>query len=1368
MGQKWKYGKMYVPDKRQSDDMVLGSYCEFGCYKGHYLVGPSEAECMATERWSSWTVNQPSCHKHSCPALLPTPLLHITYTNGNLFRSFAKFTCAVGYDIPVNMRRVAVCGVDQTWSSVVPHCVDVERPSFKRFPSSKTFYISRHKDTVAVYWEVPEVEDNSGDILAAEQIHGPNQGDALPVGTYHVIYKATDSAGNEARPLNFKITVKEIRCFRVHPTPYTSVNCTGNRLGSTCTFQCSEGATLNASSSVTSCEQEGSPPYGAWDWGTQQPFCKLSANCQLPKAPDNGALACDYWLGGRFCQPQCQMGYDISARSHYVDLLICNDDGSLSWGLPLPNCMPASSSRGTSRTAVVFFTGSCTDEATKTEIKQNFIEKLSSTSFNHGCDISPKCSWKNVQVICGDSKGKRSTGVNIFFEIKLNASTAMNEEEYYNQYMEYESLMDNLKVDVDSGILTIELNGNITLEAAEIVLRDIGLQCEENTVASTKTFTCVECQSGSYYDAMTEECVLCPIGQYQPEPRKNVCIQCPFGTSTATTGSTNQANCIAACPPGSWSPSSLPPCTPCDVGYYQSGYGATDCTDCPGNKITKIDNSASETDCVDFDVYFPDNQTAGVLFSEVERVPVTGYTIVWWQQCSSCSGEAFVLKNVTGEKSLSVAFSSSVTINVDGQTTNSEVSPPDDEEWHVYLLKRKHTFLEFYKDMSLVLNVTGIPEPSTFGGVIQIGGISFEGTISQLNVFTESVSLATERCSNDVSGDVFGWRSVLNATMNDAFVQIPSLCDDVKECASSPCIHGNCTDDYNGYQCQCDVGFTGSDCDIDIDDCEMNSCQNNATCQDSVNNYTCQCLPNFTGILCEIALVDGEWNEWGNWTECSATCGNSTRTRIRVCDNPAPDNGGAECIGDGTETEVCVEESCPECGELVPPVNGSLACTNDGVDNVCVLECDDGFVTDIPVPDNYTCGNSTFNQWDFKTDTNVYTRLPSCIAIMDPDDMWATRSSFYQDLDCDTLSTNTDASTAVTGKLGVVVESLTCIKNGDCKDDQKFINTCEARRKRDTSEMAGYTVVIHCHSKSKGAVDCYEILTQAVIDFERLEEQGEMDVLIDSIEYTVNISQSVADNSLNCPTGMIEVFSFCVPCGPGRYYSEGECVLCDIGVYQDSTQQTSCKACPTGTSTEGTGSISVTECTVVLPVEDSVPITETEAFTLSVGIIVGIVVGAIVVIVLIAILTVVRLKKSKKKISDSAIFHPSNCHSKGIERESTNNSDMNIADYDSNSIYPCREDIARKPKWSALSWQGDDNASNYQFGDHSKPPLSTGHPLPMFLTKLSSNQSPPLRRGMLLTPLPGNQSLATNRDPNIATISTIDILPLGDDKDSDL
>lgn len=37
---------------------------------------------------------------------------------------------------------------------------------------------------------------------------------------------------------------------------------------------------------------------------------------------------------------------------------------------------------------------------------------------------------------------------------------------------------------------------------------------------------------------------------------------------------------------------------------------------------------------------------------------------------------------------------------------------------------------------------------------------------------------------------------------------------DIGECVSSPCVHGTCTDQLNSYTCQCQPGYTGTNCDI--------------------------------------------------------------------------------------------------------------------------------------------------------------------------------------------------------------------------------------------------------------------------------------------------------------------------------------------------------------------------------------------------------------------------------------------------------------------------------------------------------------------------------------------------------------------------
>ena len=65
----------------------------------------------------------------------------------------------------------------------------------------------------------------------------------------------------------------------------------------------------------------------------------------------------------------------------------------------------------------------------------------------------------------------------------------------------------------------------------------------------------------------------------------------------------------------------------------------------------------------------------------------------------------------------------------------------------------------------------------------------------------------------------------------------------------------------------------------------------------------CSNFPSFS-------LVNGNWGSWTAWGSCKVTCGTGSKSRSRVCDNPAPEHGGADCVGDEEEQEGCILEPC--------------------------------------------------------------------------------------------------------------------------------------------------------------------------------------------------------------------------------------------------------------------------------------------------------------------------------------------------------------------------------------------------------------------------------------------------------------------------
>lgn len=57
--------------------------------------------------------------------------------------------------------------------------------------------------------------------------------------------------------------------------------------------------------------------------------------------------------------------------------------------------------------------------------------------------------------------------------------------------------------------------------------------------------------------------------------------------------------------------------------------------------------------------------------------------------------------------------------------------------------------------------------------------------------------------------------------------------------------------------------------------------------------------------------VDGEWGDWNKWTTCSAKCGYGVSFRTRACNNPAPAYNGSDCTGSSQGFTKCILKECP-------------------------------------------------------------------------------------------------------------------------------------------------------------------------------------------------------------------------------------------------------------------------------------------------------------------------------------------------------------------------------------------------------------------------------------------------------------------------
>ncbi|XP_072344515.1 protein crumbs homolog 2-like [Scyliorhinus torazame] len=133
----------------------------------------------------------------------------------------------------------------------------------------------------------------------------------------------------------------------------------------------------------------------------------------------------------------------------------------------------------------------------------------------------------------------------------------------------------------------------------------------------------------------------------------------------------------------------------------------------------------------------------------------------------------------------------------------------------------------------------------------------------------------------------------------------------INECESNPCrgFYVDCIDRVNGYSCLCSPGYEGENCTTETNECLINSCKNNGTCLDGVGNYTCDCQPGYRGINCETDIDNCASNPCLNGALCvegeneyKCFCvpgyqGTNCEIDINECAS-RPCRNGATCIHD--------------------------------------------------------------------------------------------------------------------------------------------------------------------------------------------------------------------------------------------------------------------------------------------------------------------------------------------------------------------------------------------------------------------------------------------------------------------------------------
>ncbi|KAL4218702.1 positive regulation of smoothened signaling pathway [Mactra antiquata] len=1247
-----------------------GSVCDFGCYGGHELVGANKAKCLDSQNWDIST--QPYCQRLQCPSLVPTydqfSLVDIVCTDGDYYRSQCSYNCVPGYSILPGYSKVQICDEFGFWLGNKPTCVDSEPPSYITCPYVVTGYAERSKTSGRVWWNQPQAVDNSGQVTTI-QLTNISTGTDLEVGEYYVVYLSYDAANNTAI-CDFKVVVKQIKCHTIYPLPYTNVMCPEGRIyGSECEFTC-DNHTRIAGNRLAQCVKEGSTiQYGVWSFDNNQPYCELEESCPALQPPANGALACDTWLAGRFCQLFCEEGYVVTDDNKTAvneinkqrQLLVCSD--SYTWlnteNVELPPC-----EKVVDRYRIIiqlkieylYYTGNC--EENLDQIKANFITRIRS-AYNNQCDPDD-CNTNNVQVTCGIRTRKKKSvskrdvydGLSLDFDFELPTDIDSTES-----LLKKQAFRNSLNEALASG--EFNLPGYDENQIALDISGPFG-ECNYGSAFDENTLLCVECSAGRYYDTTKKKCVRCPRGQYQPLSRQPKCIDCPIGTTTSSLGAISQLQCEVACTAGYYSKTGIPPCTACDHGTYSSNYGSITCTKCSGSKITLKSASTSITQCQDFDItYTPLNSTESVVPAVLTHQNITSIddiTVELWVKCSLCDN-ILDITNTEDAPLLSIEGTEQLKITWLGNVYQTGEIIKEADTWKRITIDTASGFISVsINDIELITGAYTMVPASTLVN-ITIGGDGYIGSISQFNIWSAGYTrppTSEETCFIEDEGDLIAWQQV--SETDGTFVLTQSECDAFDNCQSQPCQNnGTCSDKIDDFTCTCTEGFNGTTCEINIDDCIDKSCDNGGTCLDGINNSTCLCRHGYIGDLCEYKYVDGEWSDWIESNGCSVTCGKGTKVISRTCDEPEPLYTGKKCEGDNfREVECDTNVTCIEDCKTDPTIqNGKANCSwtdDSNTTRVCSPYCDDGYDFSSLMfigTSGIKCGPETGNTWNFNTEDYLMNVLPSCTSRTKAITNNITMYNSYPTLDDNDITP--ELSNKIEGVIDNEIAVIGCAGTGRCSREVKVgMSDDDHSRKRRSTNSVEFTINLSCEVNDD-MDECYDLLYDLVQQINNMITQLQFTIQSGGLEHNVGVNSSTYDGLSTCTPGYIPVWQYCIPCGIGTYAYNDYCEVCPKGTYQDLEGQTSCKQCPENWSTAGLMTNDKKYCNVYIePTEDT---TNTLLIGLAVGLSLLVLALLIIVFVIYKIITkspndTIANRRRHGMDNSNTVFQPYTIHSK--------------------------------------------------------------------------------------------------------------------------
>ncbi|KAM9734212.1 uncharacterized protein ACNS7B_016018 isoform 2-T2 [Menidia menidia] len=144
----------------------------------------------------------------------------------------------------------------------------------------------------------------------------------------------------------------------------------------------------------------------------------------------------------------------------------------------------------------------------------------------------------------------------------------------------------------------------------------------------------------------------------------------------------------------------------------------------------------------------------------------------------------------------------------------------------------------------------------------------------------------------------------------------------VRQCDRGPCGRGaTCQEAPGGFRCLCPPGWTGRTCQLDTNECEMSICIHARSCRNLIGGYLCDCLPGWTGPNCDIRN-----------SSCQGLCLNGAHCEDQV--------SGSKCMcPPGFSGKYCQDGPSP-C-DSAPCLHGGQCVERDG--KIAACNCPAGY-----------------------------------------------------------------------------------------------------------------------------------------------------------------------------------------------------------------------------------------------------------------------------------------------------------------------------------------------------------------------------------------------------------------------------------------